>query len=232
MSNYYSDDINNALNEIYASINTISERFNNSVTLNNQYMEQIQQIQNKLNIITQNEQNNSIQQQTANQLNNVTPSVETSLPENKDQTQFPDIPSPPVAQPFYQQQNQVSLLNNNVQPLVRDNLLPITNQQQPQNQVSLLNNIGQQVVPNNLLQINNQPQDQYQYNPLQINNQPQPQDQYNPLQITNQPQDQYPTMTSIDGGYARKQSSKKKRRSFKQKTVKCRTTKKGARKHS
>ena len=131
MSNSYSDNINNALNEIYASINTISERFNNSVTLNNQYMEQIQQIQNKLNVITQNEQNNQVQQQTTNQSNNVTPSVETSLPENKDQTQFPDIPSPPVAQPFYQQQNQVSLLNNNVQPQDQyQNLLPITDQEQ------------------------------------------------------------------------------------------------------
>jgi hypothetical protein len=207
MSNYYSDDINNALNEIYASINTISERFNNSVTLNNQYMEQIQQIQNKLNIITQNEQNNSIQQQTANQSNNVTSNVEPDFQEYfepsqdyKEQTKFPDIPSPPVTQPYYQQQpqNQVSLLNNNVQPLVQDNPLQITYPEQ----LNLLNNI---------VQPNIQP------------NQIQP---YYPQE------GKYPNMETIDGGYSRKKSSKKKRRSFKQKTVKRRTTKKRARKNS
>lgn len=192
MSNYYSDDINNALNEIYASINTISERFNNSVTLNNQYMDQIQQIQNKLNAITQNEQNNSIQQQTATQPNNVTSNVEPSQ-DYKEQTQFQDIPSPPVAKPYYQQQNQ--------------------------NQVSLLNN--------------NLPQDQY--NPLQItypeqlnllNNIVQPNIQPNQIQPYYPEEGKYPNMEAIDGGYARKKNSKKKRRSFKQKTVKRRNHKK------
>jgi len=211
MSNYYSDNINNALNEIYASINTISERFNNSVTLNNQYMEQIQQIQNKLNIITQNEQNNQVQQQTTNQSNNVTSNVETI---------FQDSPSPVVTQPDSQQQGQ--------------------------NQVSLLNNSEQQVVPNNPFQITddqyqNQRQitDQQYQNQLQITDQQYPnQRQITDQQYQNQSQQNQlvlyspPNMEGLDGGYARKKSSKKKRLSFKQKTVKRRNHKKGARKHS
>jgi len=206
MSNYYSDNINNALNEIYASINTISERFNNSVTLNNQYMEQIQQIQNKLNVITQNEQNNQVQQQTTNQSNNVTSNVEPIFQEDsepsqeyKEPTQFQDIPSPFVTQPYYQQQgqNQVSLFNNSEQPLVQDNPLQITDQQ-------------------------------YQ-NPLQITDQQyQNQSQQNQIVPYYPPKEKYPNtiMEGIDGGYARKKSSKKKRMSFKQKTVKRRNHKK------